>query len=68
MAVSGQPSARVRYERILIDRPLLKVFLEADPNLWDLKIIRSPRGTNVSLQESEWRALTDWLDDKESHF
>lgn len=62
-----KPRVRVRYDRILIDRPLLKVFLEADPNLWDLKIIRSPRGTNFSLKEREWGALAEWLDDRVTH-
>lgn len=63
-----KPRVRVRYDRILFDRPLLKVFLEADPELWDMKILRSPRGTNFSLSDGEWHTLVDWLDDKKTDF
>jgi hypothetical protein len=38
-----KPRVRVKYSQVLTDRPLLRVFLEADPELWDLRIIRSPR-------------------------
>lgn len=57
-----KPRVRVRYHRVLFDRPLLKVFLEADPSLWDLRVIRAPRGTNFAMREQEWRALLNWLD------
>ena len=57
-----KPRVRVRYDRILLDRPLLKLFLEADPRLWDLGIIRSPRGTNYPLLWAEWEALLSWVE------
>ncbi len=57
-----KPRVRVRYDRVLTDRPLLKVFLEAAPELWDLTIIRAPRGTNFSLVPAEWNALLNWFD------
>jgi hypothetical protein len=57
-----KPRVRVRYDRVLVDRPLRKVFLEADPSLWELRVIRAPRGTNFALREEEWRALLAWLD------
>jgi predicted RNA-binding protein with PUA-like domain len=56
------PRVVVRYERVLLDRPLRKVFLEADPALWNMNIIRSPRGTNFAVRTDEWRALAAWLD------
>lgn len=56
-----KPRVLVHYDRVLIERPLRKVFLEADPSLWDLLVIRSPRGTNFSMQEEEWQALLSWL-------
>ena len=55
---------RVRYDRLLLDRPLRKVYLEADPALSNLQIIRFPRGTNFSVSEEEWLAIKEWLDDE----
>lgn len=60
--LKAKARVRVRYEQVLSDRPLLKVFLEADPNLWDLRVILAPRGTNFPMQASEWQALLHWLD------
>lgn len=59
-----RPKARVwvRYDRVLLERPLLKVYLQADPALWNLSIIRAPRGTNFVVSESEWQALQEWFD------
>lgn len=58
-----RPKARVwvRYSRVLLDRPLLKVYLEADPALWQLSILRQPRGTNFSVRDEEWQALQEWF-------
>ncbi|HSH77851.1 MAG TPA: EVE domain-containing protein [Herpetosiphonaceae bacterium] len=53
----------VRYNRVLIDRPVLRDFLLCDPDLWDLSIFRNPRGTNFAVTEAEWKALKVWLDD-----
>jgi hypothetical protein len=58
-----KPRVLVRYDRVFVDRPLLKVLLEADPKLWDLPVIRSPRGTNFALSKVEWQALIEWLDE-----
>lgn len=59
-----RPIARVwvRYERVLLDRPLLRDFLLCDPALWNMKILRNPRGTNFSVTEDEWLAIKTWLD------
>ncbi len=51
----------VRYNRVLIDRPLLRDFLLCDPDLWNLSILRNPRGTNFAVTEAEWKALKVWL-------
>jgi hypothetical protein len=60
-----QPRARVRvrYERVFLDRPLLKVYLTCDPSLGLLSIVRSPRGTNFPVSDDEWAALAVWLDE-----
>lgn len=52
----------VRYERVMLDRPLLRDFLLCDPSLWTLSILRNPRGTNFAVTETEWQALKTWLD------
>jgi len=59
-----RPIARVQvqYERVLLDRPLLRDFLLCDPELWNLKILRNPRGTNFAVTEPEWIAIKMWLD------
>lgn len=54
----------VRYERILLDNPLLKAYLLCDPALWNLKIIKNARGTNFSVTHDEWLAIKEWLDIK----
>lgn len=59
-----RPIARVwvQYERVLLDRPLLRDFLKCDSALWNLKILRNPRGTNFGVTEEEWSAIQAWLD------
>ena len=52
----------VRYDLVFLERPLLKAFLQLDPTLWDLQIIRNPRGTNFPVTDSEWAAVKLWLD------
>lgn len=58
-----QPMARalVEYNKILLDEPLLKDFIQCDPSLWNLRILASPRGTNFSVSEDEWEAISGWL-------
>jgi EVE domain len=58
-----RPKARVwvRYNRVLLDRPLLKVYIEADPALWKLTILRQARGTNFRVRDDEWQALQEWF-------
>ena len=58
----AKPRVRVRYDRVLLDRPLLKAYLEADPNLWSLRILQFPRGTNFPVDFEEWGAIQEWLD------
>lgn len=53
---------RVRYDQLLLDRPLSKTFLQADPDLWGLRIITFPRGTNFPVSDTEWNAIKRWLD------
>lgn len=59
--LKAKPRVRVCYDRVLSDQPLLKVFLEADPALWDLRIIHAPRGTNFPMHPEEWQALLSWF-------
>ena len=56
------PRAWVRYERVFLERPLLKAFIECDPDLWNLSILQQPRGTNFPVTDDEWRALEGWLE------
>lgn len=51
----------VRYDRILINHPLLRDFLLCDPDLWSLSILRYAQGTNFPVTEPEWQALKVWL-------
>ena len=62
----AKPRVRVRYDRVLADRPLLKVFLEADPDRWGLDVIQAPRGTNFPMRAREWQILLTWLDGAEN--
>jgi hypothetical protein len=54
----------VRYDRVLLQRPLLKPYLRADPTLRNLRILRSPRGTNFALTVEEALAIEEWLTDQ----
>jgi predicted RNA-binding protein with PUA-like domain len=54
---------RVRYERRLFERPLLKPYLQTDQELWGLKILNAPRGTNFPVTEAEWLAIEQWLNE-----
>ena len=51
----------VRYDRVMLDRPLLKQFLRYDPILRDLQIIHAPRGTNFALTAGEADTIEEWL-------
>jgi 5-methylcytosine-specific restriction enzyme B len=55
--------AKVRYDRKLLERPVLKAFLVNDPDLWNLSVMRQPRGTNFPVRENEWGSLQDWFVD-----
>jgi len=62
-AEGRQPKARVRvrYDRVLLDRPLRKAYLECDPVLARLKVLQVARGTNFPVSDEEWCALAGWL-------
>ena len=55
------PRVEVRYNRVLLDRPLYKKYLEFDAALTQLAILRQPRGTNFAVTADEWEALDSWL-------
>jgi hypothetical protein len=57
----AKPRVWVRYEKTLLDRPLLKIYLENDPGLWGMRILRNPRGTNFNLSVAESEALEWWF-------
>lgn len=59
-----KPRVLVRYERLLLDNPLYKRFLEYDPALWNLSIIKFALGTNFTVTQDEWLAIKEWLDVK----
>ena len=56
-----KPRVLVRYDHVFLNQPLRKAYLEADPELWDLRILRLPRGTNFVVSDDQWRALEGWL-------
>lgn len=55
------PRVWVHYEKILLDQPLLKRFLQWDPAFDNLSILANPRGTNFPVTDEEWQALNRWL-------
>jgi len=56
------PRVWVRYDRVMLDHPLLRDFLKLDPELRNMAILRSPRGTNFKVTEAQAAALDVWLD------
>lgn len=61
MGQRPRPRAWVKYEKVLIDNPLLKSYLQWDPELWDLSIFANARGTNFPVSNEEWEAIAKWL-------
>jgi hypothetical protein len=59
--LQARPRVEIRYDRLLLDRPLLKVFIRTDAILRDLRILRAPRGTNYQLTQLEADAIEEWL-------
>lgn len=59
-----KPRVVVKYDEVMLNNPLLKLFLQYDPALWNLNIIRAPRGTNFPVDKDEWEAIKEWLDKK----
>jgi len=57
------PRVEVRFDRVMLDRPLLKQYLQTDPILRDLTILRMPRATNYPLTEPQAAAIEEWLAD-----
>jgi predicted RNA-binding protein with PUA-like domain len=55
-------SARMRFEHVLFDSPVLALELRADPRFARASILRLPRGGNPhELSREEWRAIADQL-------
>jgi N4-bis(aminopropyl)spermidine synthase len=61
--LSSRPRVWVKYERVLLERPLLRDYLRCDPELWGMTILAQPRGTNFAVNESQWQALEVWLEE-----
>lgn len=60
------PRVEVRYDRVMLDRPLLKQYLRTDPILRELTILRMPRATNYPLTAAQAGAIAEWLADDPS--
>lgn len=58
-----RPRVKVKYERVFLDRPLYRDFLQCDPELWNLSILAQPIGTNFPVKEDEWQTLEGWLNE-----
>lgn len=56
-----KPRVYIEYKYKFLENPILKKFLEIDPQLWNLKILSFPRGTNFPVSEAEWQSLQKWL-------
>ena len=57
-----KPRVLVRYSRKLVSRPLLRAYIQNDPDLKNLSILRFPRGTNFPVTDEEYQAILRWLD------
>lgn len=53
---AGEWAVRYRYTRIL-EQPILKDALLADPVLRGMQVLRAPQGTNFRVTSAEWDAL-----------
>jgi N4-bis(aminopropyl)spermidine synthase len=60
--LESRPRVLVEYERIFLERPLLRKYLQWDPELWGLSVMKQPRGTNFTVTEAEWQAIETWLE------
>ncbi len=60
--IESRPRVLVEYERTLLERPLLRKYLQWDPELWGLSVMKQPRGTNFTVTEAEWLAIEAWLE------
>src|SRR5207253_3393387 len=58
----AKPRVLVKYDRSFVARPILKDFLICDPELWNMQIVKSPRGTNFQVSPAEWNAIRTWID------
>lgn len=59
-----KPRVHVRYDRSLLNNPLLKIFIMHDPILQNMSIIQQPRGTNFALTKKEWDTVMNWISNK----
>lgn len=57
-----RPRVKVRYERVFLEKPLYRDFLQCDPDLWNLSIFAQSLGTNFPVDENEWQTIEGWLD------
>lgn len=62
----SRPIARVwvRYTHVFNDSPLLRCLVRNDPVLAEMSVIKSPRGTNFAITNSERIAIASWLGDR----
>ncbi|MFZ9736399.1 MAG: EVE domain-containing protein [Prochlorotrichaceae cyanobacterium] len=52
-----KPCATIRFTQKLLDRPLLRSELKADPVLKDLTVIKQPNSTNFKVTEEQWQRV-----------
>ncbi len=52
---------QVRYDQVFLDRPLSKQFIQTDPVLCELAVLKMPQGTNYPVSEEQWQAINAWL-------
>ena len=59
--LESKPRVLVEYEHTLLERPILRKYLQWDPELWGLSVFKQPRGTNFTVTEDEWLAIEAWI-------
>jgi len=55
-------SVKVKYLKIIIDRPLPEDECRKDPLLSDMQVLKNPQGTNFPLTKGQWNRILELVD------
>ena len=61
--IISKPCTRVwvKFNKILVDNPILKENIRSDKALRNLSVIKQPQGTNFRITEEQWEAIQKYL-------